>query len=331
MGMFGKKLFLVFILLLVGGAVVGGAWYFRNQRSSSTQTGDSRSFTYSFPPQTILTYNNAAEKKSGVTPHYAISGTVVIGSGDSRYGLQPTGESGQVYYPLDVGTVTLGSIYRLYNGVVQRVPQVELLGMEDEIYLTYYADFSAGRVYGIIERVEGNRDSVTIRFLEDPDKTGYRIATSLALATYDPSLFFELKGKTMQDLAEGQTLWLTFPPRTAKKGGVVNATTATLRGPPYRVLRGTIEDVEVGSGSVLFRLSTFPHQVRADGTTLIYSYTDLPPMGVENYRKRNLPLSSLQTGKLVALYTYVAGDRWQALAVGLDPKERINNPTNPDQ
>ena len=100
------------------------------------------------------------------------------------------------------------------------------------------------------------------------------------------------------------------------------ATTATLRAPPYRVLRGTIEDVETGSGSVLFRVSTFPNQIRADTSTLIYSYNDLPEMGVENYRKRNLPLLSIQNGKRIALYTYVAGDRWQALAVGLEPKER---------
>ena len=243
---------------------------------------------------------------------------MVIGSGDSRYGLRPTGESSLVYYPLDVTAVSRGSIYRSYQGAMQRITQVESLGLEDEVYLTYYADYSAGRAYGIVERVEQSRNSVTVRFLEDPDEMRYTISTSITLMTYDPSLFFELNGKTVQDLAEGQIVWLTFPARTAKKGGVVSVSTATLRGPPYRVLRGTIEDVEVGGDGVLFRLSAFPHQVRADATTLVYSYTNLPEMGVENYRKRNLPLTSLQSGKRVALYTYVAGDRWQALAVGLD-------------
>lgn len=318
MGMFWKKLLLVFVVLLFGGAVVAGVWYFRMQRKASIQINTSKPLTYSFPTQAILTYNNSIEKKSDVTPHYALSGTVVIGSGDFQYGLRLTGESGLVYYPLDVTAVARGSIYRSYQGVIQRITQVESLGMEDEVYLTYYADYGAGRAYGIVERVERSGNSVTIRFLEDPDETRYNISTSTELATYDPSLFFELNGKTVQDLAEGQIVWLTFPPRTAKNGAVVTVSTATLRGPPYRVLRGTIEDVEVGSDSVLFRLSTFPHQIRADATTLVYSYKDLPEMGVANYRKRNLPVTSIVSGKRVALYTYVAGDHWQALAVGLD-------------
>lgn len=311
----GLFVFFVLALFLMAGWTV---WYLQIQRKPSIQTNTSRPLTYSFPTQAILTYNNSIEKKSDVTPHYALSGTVIIGSGDSRYGLRLTGESGLVYYPLDVTAVARGSIYRSYKEAIQRILQVESLGMEDEIYLTYYADYSAGRAYGIVERVERSGNSVTIRFLEDPDDTRYNISTSTELATYDPSLFFELNGKTVQDLAEGQIVWLTFPPRTAKNGTVVTVSTATLRGPPYRVLRGTVEDVEVGSDSVLFHLSTFPHQIRADATTLVYSYRDLPEMGVANYRKRNLPVTSIVSGKRVALYTYVAGDHWQALAVGLD-------------
>lgn len=322
MGIFGKKLLYVFVFLLLGGVIAASIYYFSRQQSSSLRISTKTLPVYSIPVQKILTYNNSVEQKIETPPHYAISGTVVIGSGDSRYGLEPTGSTGEVYYPLDITTVSLGSMYRFYDGKASRVPQVELLGVVDEMRLTYYADFSAGRAFGIIRRVERSGGNATVRFLDDPDDTRYAIATSLPLATNDPSQFFELNGRTIDDLAEGQILWLNFPPRSAKKGGIVNVNTVILRAPPTRMFRGVLQDVEVGSDSMAFRISGFPHQVRADKESLVYSYEDLPEMGVANYRARNLPLSTIQSGKRVVVYMYVAGDHWRALAVGLDPKER---------
>ncbi len=322
MAILGKKLLVILTLLLLGGVVAGSIYYFNRQRSPSLLNNPNIPPAYSIPLQRILIYNNSVEQKIETPPHYALSGTVVIGSGDSRYGLQPTGSTGEVYYPLDVTTISLGSMYRFYDGKASRVAQVELLGVVDEMRLTYYADFSAGRAFGIISRVERSGSSATVHFLDDPDDTRYAIATSLPLATNDPSQFFELNGRKIEDLAEGQILWLNFPARISKKGGVVNVHTVTLRAPPTRMFRGVLQDVEVGSESVAFRISGFPHQVRADKESLIYSYEDLPEMGVANYRSRNLLFSTIQSGKRVVVYMYVAGDYWRALAVGLDPKER---------
>ena len=92
----GFFVFFIVALLLMAGWVV---CYFRTQRKASIQTNTSRPFTYSFPTQAILTYNNAIEKQTGATPHYALSGTVVIGSGDSQYGLRPAGATGDSTLP----------------------------------------------------------------------------------------------------------------------------------------------------------------------------------------------------------------------------------------
>ncbi|MBI4739953.1 hypothetical protein HY772_10605 [Candidatus Woesearchaeota archaeon] len=99
MGIFGKKLFVALALLLLGGVVAGSIYYFNRQRSSSLLNNVNTPPAYSIPPQKILTYNNSVEQKIETPPHFALSGTVVIGSGDSRYGLQPTGSTGDSTLP----------------------------------------------------------------------------------------------------------------------------------------------------------------------------------------------------------------------------------------
>lgn len=89
MGIHGKKLFIVLALLLFGG-IVGSIYYFTRLRGSTPQISTKTLPAYSIPVQKILTYNNSIEQKIETPPHYALSGTVVIGSGDSRYGLEPT-------------------------------------------------------------------------------------------------------------------------------------------------------------------------------------------------------------------------------------------------
>lgn len=287
--------------------------------NKSTKSNTVQPPAYSFSDITIKNYNNSVNGKVESPPFYAVNGVVVLGSGDSKYGLMHVGDSSQSVYPLDTSFIRLGSIFRNYAGTMQRVPLLSSLGNYDEIYLTYYADRKQGIARGIVRSVERIANRVTVGLLDDPDDSQYVIPTTLTIATSDPSLYFDLKGKTLDDLASGNIVWMTFIPNTQEMVNVFNITSVTLQAPAYRQLRGMIGEIEAGSDVVTFSLDTSSIRIQADRTSVIYSYSKLPEMGIENFRKKSLPFDRIQAGKTAVVFAYIAGDHWNALAVGLDP------------
>jgi hypothetical protein len=79
----------------------------------------------------------------------------------------------------------------------------------------------------------------------------------------------------------------------------------------------------ITSDAITFFLDTLAAPMRADGTTIVYRYSEnLPPPVAEEYRKQNLGSAVIRSGQYVSVFLFLAGDHWQAVSVGLDVPAR---------
>lgn len=307
------------IVFVVG---LGGAAFFWYEKGNKPQEGAS-SIGRSFPKidiAKIATHNETIAQKPGIPLYYAITGTMRPETGASSYNFEaPVGDSGGPgVFPLTGSSVRHGPIYREYLDVIAPVSLGEL-GMQDKIYLTYYADFEQGVVMGLIGRLVQTTGTTILYLLDDPDLTGYRVSETMDFAISDPSKYFGLSGENPVDLAEGNIVWGEFMPGAGKSGSTVPLSKLTVRTPPYRTARGVVGDVEmVSDNAITFRLDSLPSMITADRDTIIYRHSaNLSLPGSSDWQSKNLGIAALKDGQEVSVFIYLAGDHWQALSIGI--------------
>ncbi|MBI4062288.1 hypothetical protein HY410_00025 [Candidatus Gottesmanbacteria bacterium] len=313
-------LIIVGIGLIAGLGVGGFFWY---EKRNKPQEEGAPSFGRSFPKidtSTIATHNQTIAQKSSIPPYYAIGGIMRSETGASSYAFDAqVEEAGRTsIFPLSGSSVRHGPIYREYRGIIAPVSLGEL-GRQDQIYLTYYANFESGMVMGVIGRLVQTSGTTILYLLDDPDLTGYRVSETMDFAVSDPSKYFGLSGKDPIELAQGNIVWGEFTPSVGKSGSTVPLSKLTLRSPPYRTARGVVGDVEmVSEGAVTFRLDSLPSTITADRDTIVYRHgANLPLPGSKEWESKNLGIAALKDGQEVSVFMYLAGDRWQALSIGI--------------
>lgn len=312
-------LIIVGIGLITGLGIGGFFWY----KSSKKPQEGAPSIGRSFPKidiSKIATHNETIAQKPGIPLYYAITGIMRSETGASSYNFDaPVGDSrGPGVFPLTGSSVRHGPIYREYLGVIAPVSLGEL-GMQDKIYLTYYANFEKGVVMGVIGRLVQTSGTTLLYLLDDPDLTGYRVSETMDFAIRDPSQYFGLSGENPVELAEGNIVWGEFMPGAGKIGSTVPLSKLTVRTPPYRTARGVVGEVEMVSDTeVTFRLDSLPSMITADRDTIIYRHSaNLPLPGSSDWQSKNLGIAALKDGQEVSVFMYLAGDHWQALSIGI--------------
>lgn len=312
-------LIIVGIGLIAGLGVGGFFWYEKRNKPQEGAPSVRRSFP-KIDIAKIATHNQTIAQKPGIPPYYALSGIMRSETGAPSYNFDAlVGDSGGTsVFPLTGSSVRHGPIYREYLGVIAPVSLGEL-GRQDQIYLTYYANFDEGVVMGIIGRLVQTSGTTILYLLDDPDLTGYRVSETMDFAIRDPSKYFGLGGEDPVELAEGNIVWGEFTSGVGKSGSTVLLSKLTVRTPPYRTIRGVTGTVEaVSDDARSFVLNTLPSLVTADTKTIIYRHeTNLPLPGSNEWQRKNLGIAALKDGQDVSVFMYLAGDHWQALSIGI--------------